>query len=67
MREIFAKEENEPTSDLLRSPPLSPLTPTELIPKPTGEVGRNGRGGYSLKEALRRHGWEDEQYNKIRV
>ncbi|KAF8268037.1 hypothetical protein EI94DRAFT_1449497, partial [Lactarius quietus] len=36
------------------------------IPKPSGEVGRNGHGGYLLKEVLRQQGWEDELYNKIR-
>ncbi|KAF8272441.1 hypothetical protein EI94DRAFT_1697357 [Lactarius quietus] len=70
MREMFSKVENEPTVGSSRSSPLSPLTPTEsthlLILKPLGEVGHNGRGGYSLKEVLRQHGWEDELYNKIR-
>ena len=72
MREVFLKVENERTVAPSSSPPLSPLTPTgsthQLIPKPSGEVGRTGRGGYSLKDVLRQqHGWEDDLYHKIRV
>jgi hypothetical protein len=72
MRDVFSKLENEPTVGSLRSPPLSPLTPTGsthlLIPKPLGEVGRTSHGGYSLKDVLQQqHGWEDDLYHKIRV
>lgn len=72
MRDVFPKLENDPTDGPLRSPPPSPLTPTAspspLIPKPSGEVGRVGRGGYTLKDALeQQHGWEDGLYHKIRV
>ena len=35
-----------------------------LIPKPDGEVGRPGRGGYSLEQALR---WEHKKYSKVKV
>ncbi|KAI9439150.1 hypothetical protein H4582DRAFT_1800756, partial [Lactarius indigo] len=38
-----------------------------LIPKPLGEVGRIGRGGYTLKDILeQQHGWEDGLYQTIR-
>lgn len=36
----------------------------ELIPKPQGEAGRPGRGGYNLQEAL---GWSDVDYKKPKV
>lgn len=36
----------------------------DKIPKPNGEVGRPGRGGYNLRIAL---GWEDERYDKVKV
>ncbi|KAJ3504451.1 hypothetical protein NLJ89_g7926 [Agrocybe chaxingu] len=32
---------------------------SDLIPKPSGEAGRPGRGGYALKEVL---GWDERQY-----
>ena len=72
MREVFPKVENECTVAPSSSPPLSPLTLTgsthQLIPKPPGEVGRNSRGGYLLKDVLQQqHGWEDDLYHKIRV
>ena len=35
-----------------------------LIPKPEGEAGRPGRGGYNLEEAL---GWEHKKYCRIKV
>lgn len=35
-----------------------------LIPKPDGEAGRPGRGGYNLEEAL---GWEHKKYCRIKV
>ncbi|KAJ4496411.1 hypothetical protein C8J55DRAFT_554137 [Lentinula edodes] len=34
-----------------------------LIPKPPGEVGRPGRGGYSLFEVL---GWPKKKYDKVK-
>jgi hypothetical protein len=36
----------------------------QLIPKPDGEAGRPGRGGYNLEEAL---GWEHKKYRRIKV
>lgn len=35
-----------------------------LIPKPDGEAGRPGRGGYNLEQAL---GWEAKKYQSIKV
>jgi hypothetical protein len=35
-----------------------------LIPKPDGEAGRPGRGGYSLEQTLR---WEHKKYSKVKV
>jgi hypothetical protein len=35
-----------------------------LIPKPDGEAGRPGRGGYNLEEAL---GWEHRKYCRVKV
>lgn len=73
MRNIFPREyDSDPNGRLFMSPPSSPLTPTgpspRLIPKPTGEVSRVGRGGYTLKNVLEKeHGWEDGLYHKIRV
>ncbi|KAK7434819.1 hypothetical protein VKT23_020006 [Stygiomarasmius scandens] len=37
---------------------------TDLIPKPNGELGRPGRGGYSLKKALK---WDDKLYNNAKA
>ena len=35
-----------------------------LIPKPDGEAGRPGRGGYNLENALR---WEHKKYCRVKV
>ncbi|KAF8880604.1 hypothetical protein CPB84DRAFT_1639755, partial [Gymnopilus junonius] len=35
-----------------------------LIPKPDGEAGRPGRGGYNLEQAL---GWEAKKYQSIKT
>lgn len=35
-----------------------------LIPKPEGEAGRPGRGGYNLEEALK---WDHKKYLKVKV
>lgn len=71
MGNIFPKSENEFT-DRLSSSPLSPLTPIaslpQLIPKPSGEVTRIGRGGYKLQDVLEnQHGWDHGLYDRIRV
>jgi hypothetical protein len=36
----------------------------QLIPKPTGEAGRPGRGGYNLEESL---GWPAKEYRQLKV
>lgn len=56
-------------SDLTRSDtPSRSVSPTrfgdQLIPKPTGEPGRPGRGGYNLKKAL---GWKADAFAKLQV
>ncbi|KAH9016473.1 hypothetical protein EDB84DRAFT_1443106 [Lactarius hengduanensis] len=70
MRGVFQKRLENDSADG-SSPPPSPLTPTaspSLIPKPSGEVGRVGRGGYTLRDILeQQHGWEDGLYQKIRI
>ncbi|KAH8978133.1 hypothetical protein EDB86DRAFT_2837042 [Lactarius hatsudake] len=62
MKLVFAKLNNGPADGTLESPPPSPLTPivpTSLIPKPSGVVGRVGRGGYTLRDVLKQeHGKE---------
>ena len=37
---------------------------SQLIPKPDGEAGRPGRGGYNLEEALK---WEHKKYLRVKV
>ena len=71
MMHVFAELETDTTRSPI-SPPPSPLTPTasssSLIPKPSGEVSRVGRGGYTLKDVLEQeHEWENGLYHKIRV
>ncbi|THV01482.1 hypothetical protein K435DRAFT_617871, partial [Dendrothele bispora CBS 962.96] len=34
------------------------------VPKPHGENGRPGRGGYALKDVL---GWDKDEYKKVQV
>jgi hypothetical protein len=36
----------------------------DLIPKPEGEAGRPGRGGYNLEKAL---GWPRDEYRRLKV
>lgn len=55
-------------TDGISLPPSSSPRALPLIPKPPGEVGRVGRGGYTLKDVLeQQHEWEDGLYLKIRV
>src|SRR5712691_11786145 len=59
---VFPKMESGP----IVVPSISRSSPS-LIPKPSGEVSRVGRGGYTLKTVLEQeHGWENGMYNKIR-
>jgi hypothetical protein len=46
------------------SVPQQPEGTTPLIPKPKGQAGRPGRGGYSLKECLE---WPPELYSEMQV
>ncbi|EPS92864.1 hypothetical protein FOMPIDRAFT_1020848 [Fomitopsis schrenkii] len=58
---VFAPEYEiaSPTFD----PGVQPITSVAAkIPKPSGEVGRPGRGGYKLIDAL---GWDAKQYESI--
>lgn len=60
---VFAPEYEivSPTFD----PGVQPITSVAAkIPKPSGEVGRPGRGGYKLIDAL---GWDAKQYESIVV
>ena len=36
----------------------------QLIPKPNGEAGRPGRGGYNVEESL---GWPTKEYRQLKV
>ena len=51
MREVFPKLENEPAVGLLGRIPTTVATHS-LIPKPLGEAGHIGHGGYLLKDVL---------------
>lgn len=42
----------------------NPAPVSVKIPKPDGEVGRPGRGGYNLEVAL---GWQKEKFAKVKV
>jgi len=62
MMYVFPKSEKGPIGG------SSTETLPPLIPKPSGEVSRVGRGGYTLKTVLEQeHGWENGLYNQIRV
>ena len=72
LRTIFADEPARPKYQLSmrRIWPQESIVPTlqigikALIPKPSGEVGRPGRNGYSLSSAL---GWDRVAYKKVQV
>ncbi len=36
----------------------------DKLPKPEGEVGRPGRGGYNLQKALK---WDSTTFDKVKV
>ncbi|EKM60212.1 uncharacterized protein PHACADRAFT_189347 [Phanerochaete carnosa HHB-10118-sp] len=38
-----------------------------LIPKPSGEAGRPGRGEYNFEDKLRKYGWSDATLEKFKV
>ncbi|KAJ4499228.1 hypothetical protein C8R41DRAFT_915444 [Lentinula lateritia] len=41
-----------------------PSASSAKIPKPPGEVGRPGRGGYNLRKIL---GWSKQDYDNVKV
>lgn len=48
--------------------PSSPRRSAAKIPKPSGEPGRPGSGGYSIEDILiGRHDWTEEQVNALTV
>lgn len=74
MSKVFPKTESGPdiivdlSTFLLSASASGSGSSPPLIPKPSGEVGHVGRGGYTLKTVLEEeHGWENRLYNKIRV
>ena len=60
-RDVTPATESDGDSD---SDSGSATSEEPLIPKPDGEAGRPGRGGYNLEEAL---GWEHKKYRRIKV
>ena len=74
LRTIFADEPLRPVHQLSMwrtwpfeseaIPLISQAHSKALIPKPSGELGRPGRNGYSLSAAL---GWEMLVYKKVQV
>ncbi|TEB39424.1 hypothetical protein FA13DRAFT_1784180 [Coprinellus micaceus] len=54
-----------PAMIFLRPAPEHRLAPSAArIPKPVGEVGRPGRGGYALRKAL---DWSDDRYKDVQL
>ncbi len=37
------------------------------IPKPDGEAGRPGRGGYNVRNVLLQQGWDGKEFIRLRV
>ncbi|KAL6307881.1 hypothetical protein BKA93DRAFT_822856 [Sparassis latifolia] len=56
-RQSIASDAHSPGADAAASEPI--------IPKPDGQVGRPGRGGYTLSDELGRHGWDTAKYDKF--
>ncbi|KAL1749689.1 hypothetical protein FB107DRAFT_280425 [Schizophyllum commune] len=52
-----------PEQDPSAPPSKEPSVGKGRIPKPPGECGKPGKGGYSLKDTL---GWPLDKYNKVR-
>lgn len=40
---------------------------SQFIVKPSGEVGRPGRGGYNLQKVLHNYGWDEKAFLAKRV
>lgn len=54
----------EPDSDDDELSEVSSTDEPPLIPKPEGEAGRPGRGGYNLQASL---GWSKKEYTQLKV
>ena len=64
-REELQQEEREDSdSEDEKSASSTSTRSSTKVPKPVGEAGRPGRGGYSLKETL---AWPLEDYRKLQV
>ncbi|KAJ3740308.1 hypothetical protein EV360DRAFT_90432 [Lentinula raphanica] len=57
------KKETAPKPPLFLESDSDDSDDDDKIPKPTGEAGRPGRGGYSLRAALK---WSDEKHGKVK-
>jgi hypothetical protein len=71
LRVVFPEEEHPKAHATLRAVYASDerhmesaAVVQEIILKPHGELGRPGRGGYSLRAAL---SWDAETYKKVQV
>lgn len=71
LRVVFPEEEYPKAHTSLRAVYASDEPHTEctaaiqeIVVKPHGELGRPGRGGYSLRTAL---SWDVETYKKVQV
>lgn len=63
-RPRFASRDNtSPLSDLSENDDCV-VPPKGCIPKPTGEAGRPGRGGYNLEAVL---GWKPDVFSRLKV
>jgi hypothetical protein len=63
---VSAESDSESFSDLssLTDSDSEDKEDEDLIPKPEGEAGRPGRGGYNLENAL---GWPGKEYRLLKV
>ena len=57
-------EESKGSSDYSSSDDDDSENDKELIPKPEGEAGRPGRGGYNLEDKL---GWRRKEFQQMKV
>ena len=66
--QVFVSPDNDSESDSstcsFQLPRPSETFDDGKIPKPEGEVGRPGRGGYNLHDSL---GWQSNQFARLRV